>query len=191
MRILAGRHKGRLLKRPSDARLTSEKVKGAFFNIVADTIHGAAMLDLCAGSGSVGLEALSRGADHVTWVEQHPASAKVLLDNVRLVLGGIAMPQARLLRQDAPAAVRQLAAEQCRFDFIFFDPPYRDIPLLKKTLQAIGHHAILRESGWLVVEHERRTDLPQLVDSLEVIRQYRYGDTVLSFCRQRSEATPP
>lgn len=184
MHILAGQYKGRALKRPRGIRLTSEKVKGAIFNILADAITDARFLDICAGSGSVGLEALSRGASSVTWVERDPACCRVLKENVECVCGASA--GANILRQDASAALRQLGSRGASFDLIFTDPPYDDIPLIKKTLQGVEAHAILRASGWLVVEHERRVDLSQLVDNIEIARQYHYGDTVLSVCRHPS-----
>ena len=187
MHILAGAFKGRAVKRPRGVRMTSEKVKGAVFDILADAVRGAAFLDLCAGSGSVGLEALSRGAASVTWVERDPVCCRALRDNVALICGTSAETgTTQVLGHDAPTAVRQLAGRGTAFDLIFFDPPYDDISLLKKTLQGVGAHAILRASGWLIVEHERRVDLLQLIGNIHIVRQYHYGGTVLSVCRHPS-----
>lgn len=180
MRILAGQYKGRSLLRPRGIRPTSDKVKAALFNILADAVPGARCLDVCAGSGSVGLEALSRGAAAVTWIERDPACYRALRQNVERVIGACPAPHLTVMRQDAPAALRQLGERGAQFDLIFLDPPYDDISLVKRTLQVISRHAILTPSGWLVVEHASRVEVPQPVENIEVVSRYRYGDTTLS-----------
>ena len=184
MRILAGQGKGRALARPGGIRPTSDKVKAALFNILADAVPGARFLDVCAGSGAVGLEALSRGAASVTWIERNALCCRRLRDNVERVFPSSATARARVLCRDAPAALRRLGERGAQFELIFVDPPYDDISLLKRTLQAIGRHAILPSSGWLVVEHANRTDVPQPVENIEVVSRHRYGDTALSLCRR-------
>ena len=185
MRILAGQYKGRTLKLPRGLRSTSDKVRAAVFNIVADAIAGSRFLDVCAGSGAIGLEALSRGAASVTWIEQHKACCVILRENLRRMAGERPAQPCAILCHDALEGLRKLGRSGAQFDLIFLDPPYRDISLLKKALQAISHHAILPDTGWLIVEHERHCTVPQLVDTIEVVSQYPYGDTALSLCRRR------
>jgi len=182
MRILAGQCRGRLVKRPRGIRPTSAKVTAALFNIAADAVQGARFLDVCAGSGTVGLEALSRGAAAVTWIERQPSCCRLLADSVARVAGD-ASARTAVVCDDAPTAIRRLGLRGDQFDLIFVDPPYRDISLLKKTLQAIERHAILPPAGWLIVEHHRRLNMSQLVEKIAVVQQYRYGDTTLSVCR--------
>jgi len=183
MRILTGRAKGQFVKRPRGSRLTSEKVKAALFNILGDHVRGARFLDVCAGSGSVGLEAWSLGAERVTWIERDPRCCAVIKENIANICRVPRPHDLQVLCADAPAAMRRLGHAGQQVDVIFVDAPYRDISLLKKTLQALERHAILRPTGWLVVEHERRLTLAQLLENMRVLHQYRYGDTVLSCCR--------
>ena len=182
MRILGGQYKGHALKLPRGIRSTSDKVRAAVFNILADAIEGARFLDVCAGSGAIGLEALSRGAAAVTWIEREPACCTALTANIER-LGARLGAQLQVVRQEAPVALRQLGRRGAQFDLVFIDPPYRDISLLKKALQAIFDHAILPLTGWLIVEHDVRLDIVQLIENIEVVGRYRYGDTALSVCR--------
>ena len=192
MRILAGWAKGRAIKRPPGIRPTTDKVRAALFNIVGESVVGARFLDVCAGSGAVGFEALSRGAASVTWIERDPACCRVLRENLARVCGAAATSaRASVLGLDAPFALRRLAAQHASFDLIFVDAPYADISLLKRALQPLGAHAILAPSGWLIVEHASRVDLPQPIENIAVVSRYRYGDTALSLCRRVDRILEP
>lgn len=163
MRIIAGTHKGHRIQAPPgrDTRPTSDRVRENVFNIVGP-LDGAEVLDLYAGSGAMGLEALSRGADRVVFVERDPAAVNAIernLDKLRL--------HATVLRQDAIAA---LAAESRKYDLVLVDPPYdmyTDVqPKLARYLPSV-----LAEDGIVVVETDARVE-PELPLPQRMSRRY-------------------
>ena len=181
MRVIAGSHKGRRLLSPAanDIRPTSGRVKEALFSILGDRISGAAMLDLFAGTGAIGIEALSRGAARVMFVESHTASLKLLKTNLQQcgLLGNTEVypGESRMFFQHA-------ARNGLTFDIIFADPPYRDdsvsmlLPLLGQSAMILPHTAV-------ILEHPTKHQIPPQVGPLNRVRQYRYGDTSLSLFR--------
>ncbi|WP_134738585.1 16S rRNA (guanine(966)-N(2))-methyltransferase RsmD [Nocardioides sp. 503] len=178
-RVIAGRAKGRRLATPrGDAtRPTSDRVREALFSAVESwcgSLHGLRVLDLYAGSGAVGLEAWSRGAEAVTLVEQDRRTAALVSDNART----IGFAQADVRASSVAATLRQAPAEP--FDVVFLDPPY---PLADDAVAA--DLAALVEHGWLaagalvVVERAKRSTEPDWPDGLVGDRSKRYGETVL------------
>ena len=172
LRVSGGEARGRRLKAPKNIRPTQGMVKQAIFNMVGPDIVGAVVLDLFAGSGALGIEALSRGAASVTFVDQQPRGLAILRQNLD-VLGF--KDRARLVRSDvvrwleaSPDAVRSA-------DYVFLDPPYEDV-VLDRAL-----HALDAEVGRATVlaEHSRRQQLPAL-QRLKVDRERRYGDTIVT-----------
>lgn len=138
-------------------------------------VSDAAVLDLFAGSGALGIEALSRGAAHVVFVEQSASSVAILRRN----LEALELAQrGRVVRDDALRAIRRLAKEHPRFDLVLADPPYA-ADLAGPLLQALGEAGILRPGGTLVVERGRRHPVPA-ASGLELEEERVYGDTVLS-----------
>ena len=183
MRIIAGSAKGRKLKSPRDNQIrpTADKVKEALFNIIGADIRGADFLDLFAGSGSMGLEALSRGA-RVTLVEKSPAALALLKHN--LVLCGF-KNGFQLLATDSRRLLRELAERGGRsFDFIFADPPY-DSTLAQELLHKLPPR-ILKPGGLLIIEHPRRRGPEHADTSWEKTRQVSYGKISLSFYQAKS-----
>lgn len=181
MRVIAGRFKGRRLRAPRgyDVRPTSDKVKGALFNIVGTRVEGARVMDLFAGTGSVGIEALSRGAAHVVFVEDDPAARQALEAN--LALCGVESRAAAVWGGRGVAGlIRRLKSHPDETaDLIFADPPYRrpeTFRLLRPFVAGLG----LAERGWLVVEHARTSELPPAVPPVALTRTCVYGDTILS-----------
>lgn len=179
VRIISGECKGRKLSSLKGTRVrpTSDRAKETLFNIIADRIPGCSFLDLFAGTGSVGLEAASRGADHVVMVESDRRVLKVLEENIeKCGLGG----KVRVLLRDSGICLRVLSSEQLRFDLIFMDPPYRDRGAYG-LVQQIEKGGLLKTGGWVIAEHDRRLELPPAYECLVVIRRKRVGDTVFSF----------
>lgn len=180
MRIIAGHLKGRRLKAPRgrDVRPTSDKVKGALFNIVGQRIEGASMVDLFAGTGNVGIEALSRGAAHVVFVENDPAARAVLVAN--LTVCGLSARESTLWGNRGVAGLLSHLKQQPRsYDLIFADPPYHrpeTFRLLRPFLQGLA----LGPDGWLVIEHASDVPAPSPTSPMIQLREYRYGDTTLS-----------
>jgi 16S rRNA (guanine966-N2)-methyltransferase len=178
MRIIAGSHKGRRLLTPvaHDVRPTSGRVKEALFSILGDRIVGATFLDLCAGTGAIGIEAMSRGAERVVFVESDMNSLRLLQTNLnRCSLS----EEADVYAGDARSYLLHASHQAQAFDIIFADPPYRDNSV-NTLLPILGQSANIRPHTVVILEHPTTTQIPLQVGSLNRARQYRYGDTSLS-----------
>ncbi|MFM7200057.1 MAG: 16S rRNA (guanine(966)-N(2))-methyltransferase RsmD [Myxococcota bacterium] len=182
MRLTGGVDGGHALVSPrgDDIRPTSDRVREALFSILGP-LDQERVLDMFAGAGTLGLEALSRGASHATFAEIHPRSLKALQANVER-LGYTA--KVELVRKPAPQVVAWLAAQQRAFELIFLDPPYGD-EALEPTVQAVANTGILTPSGVLMAEHDRGQPLaeryPVAGGGLERVDIRQYGRTLLSF----------
>lgn len=153
-------------------------VREALFNIIGDSIRGARVLDLFAGAGTLGIEALSRGAAAATFVERDRACANIVAEN--LAATGFA-PQGDVAGVDAIEWLRTHPSELSSFNLLLLDPPYRDSVALRDALLALDH-AALREQALVVVEHHRGQPLPAL-QRLTQVRDRDYGTTRLTFLR--------
>lgn len=184
MRIVAGALGGRRLHAPRglETRPTSDKVRQAVFNVLGPPPEGAEVLDLYAGSGAMGLEALSRGAARAVLVDK----ARPALEAIRRNVAELALDaQVVVVGEDVGRAVQRLAAEGRRFTWIFVDPPYA-AGVLERTLGALG--PLLPPEGLVVAEHASRHPLPDRCGILRVSDRRRYGETEVSF--MRPEAIP-
>lgn len=189
MRVIAGSARGRKLKafKGRDIRPTPDRVREALFNILGTRIAGSRFLDLCAGTGSVGLEALSRGARQVTWVEKERRACRLIAENVRRC-GLTAAPHA-LLQRDALQAISLLEKGGEVFHFIFLDPPFRS-PLAERLLCRLAQSPILAPGGLIVAEHSVHGDLQAEYNGLYRIRRRVFGEVVLSFYQRRELLSP-
>jgi 16S rRNA (guanine(966)-N(2))-methyltransferase RsmD len=178
MRITTGRYKGRQMKMPAGIRPTQDKVRKALFDILGD-IQGLSFLELFAGSAAVGLEALSRGVKQAVFAEKDRQCLRVIEDN----LAGIKLSDYQIIRADAQNAVKKLNTEGKKFNIIFLDPPYYK-DMAKKTLQTLSSYDILSRTGFIIVQHFKKDNLPESLGDLALFRQSRYGDTILSFYRK-------
>lgn len=179
MRVVGGQLSGRVLRAPPGAntRPTSEKVREALFAIVGD-VEGGHVLDLFAGSGAVGIEALSRGAVHATFVDAGKPAITAIRNNLReLALA----PRASVLALDAVAAARQVPAQPWRL--VFVDPPYAS-DLAVRAVTALPA-AALAPGSVIVIEHDRRGAPPEAIGTLLRTDHRRYGDTHLSLFEVR------
>jgi 16S rRNA (guanine966-N2)-methyltransferase len=179
LRVIAGELRGRrLLTMPGHVvRPTADRVREALFDILGPTVRGADFLDAFAGTGAIGIEALSRGAASVVFIEN--ARAIVELLNRNLDLTGMAATKARVLPWDLARAIRSLEEDGLDFDIIFLDPPYAGDDL-DAALQVVSRSRLLREGGVVVAEHESRRSA---IDAGELIarRTAAYGRTSLTF----------
>ena len=182
LRVTTGSLKGCAFAVPRHIRATEGKVRQALFNILGEQIAGARVIDGFAGSGMLGLEALSRGAGLVVFLEAHPVCLKVIRANLAWLDSLVVDGRWQLMSGDALHRLRQLAGRAQPFDVILLDPPYERL-WGKKALKAVADCGILSPAGVLCVEHARRDELPPRVGSLAVAKQHRYGETVLSFYR--------
>jgi 16S rRNA (guanine966-N2)-methyltransferase len=183
MRLSGGRFRGRTLKTPKGeaTRPTSGMVRETLFNILVAEIPEAAILDLFAGSGSVGLEALGRGAAHAVLVEHARPALTCLRENIALL--GVA-GEAEVLPCPVERALETLARQARQFDLIFLDPPFADADAYTTVLNAVAASALLAPDGVLVIQHYRRLPLPDDAGALHRDRIKLIGDNALSFYRQ-------
>jgi 16S rRNA (guanine(966)-N(2))-methyltransferase RsmD len=174
VRIISGAFKGRQLAGPTGPGLrpTSDSLRETLFNILGPRVRGTTMVDGFAGTGAVGLEALSRGAARVTFVELDRRAIKLWQDNIRLCGAGA---QSEVISSDWQRGAATLSD---RFDVVFLDPPY-DVTDLEAIVRAGA--PLLAPGGRLVLEHSRRRDSPAEVAPLQRIRLVLAGDSALSF----------
>ena len=182
IRVSAGEFKGVTLETPGQIRATSTKVRLALFNILADVIPGARVLDGFAGSGALGIEGLSRGAAFVAFVESDTDGIMAIRQNLERLGGAVSRDAWRLLHMDMERAEPALSRMEAPFDVILLDPPYRTDDG-RKALNDLVQYAILARAGLVVIEHDQRTVLPTAIGPLQQWTRHRYGDTVLSFYR--------
>lgn len=176
MRIVGGACKRRSLRVPArGVRPTRGMIREAVFNILGDRIVDAEILDIFAGSGALGIEALSRGAKHCVFIEK---SARVLRANI----AGLSFKeQTTVLAGDFRPALRRLRGRS--FDVIFADPPYQ-MNYLQPTIELVAKHALLARDGMIVVEHSSNEE-PLIPDGLALHKRRIYGDTTISYVKHR------
>ena len=165
--MITGLARGRRLKAPKGdvVRPTTDNVKEALFNIIREDVEGRRVLDLFAGTGQLGIEALSRGAREAVFVDVSPESLKIVREN--LALCGFT---AQVIRSDAVRYLRSCN----KFDLIFVDPPY-DAGLYESVLETINLFDILSEGGIIIVEADRDCALPEMTSPYHRLREYCYG----------------
>lgn len=179
MRVIAGNYRGRRLYGPRTERLrpTSDRVREALFSILGNRLPHSRFLDLYAGTGAVGIEALSRGADHVTAVESNRDAVTLLQRNKQLCQIG----QELTIH---PHAVEQFIRRpddwDGPYDVVFADPPYAETATFSSLLSESMSAALFAEDAWLIVEHGEKTATPMALGPTTLRRHYHYGDTTLS-----------
>lgn len=176
MRIITGSAKGTKLKTPRGmaVRPTGDRVKESLFNILGSRVPDARVLDLFAGTGNLGLEALSRGANHTTFVEQSMVSIALIRENAILTK---LQDQITIVKANVLSAIDRLEGQ---FDLIFCDPPYNQ-GLVSQVLIRIDSAAILADRGMLIVEHSQHERIESSLNQLNLIRSERFGETCIGF----------
>jgi len=179
MKIVAGKNKGKKLKHLKDAnvRATSHKVREALFDIILPYIDKAFFLDLFAGTGAIGIEALSRGAEKAFFIENNGKCIKIIHENLNITGNA---EYGKIFKSDYASGLRILDKKNYRFDYIFLDPPYNK-GLAIKALKEISNMSILKEDGQVIVQHHRREVLENRIDSLKMVKQKHYGGSLLTF----------
>jgi 16S rRNA (guanine(966)-N(2))-methyltransferase RsmD len=182
LRIIAGKYRGRRLKSPPslETRPTSDRLRETLFNILAPRIKGARVLDLCAGSGAVGIEALSRGAAHAMFVDQSRPMCALIETNLAAL--DLDEDDFEVVVAEAMEFLRRRVKRGSDlFDIIFFDPPYAAD--YEVVLDYFGEHAerLLAEDGLVIVEHYRKNNLKAEFGGLNLYRVIKQGDSCLSF----------
>jgi 16S rRNA (guanine966-N2)-methyltransferase len=187
MRVIAGRFRSRRLKGPGSLRLrpTSDRLRETLFNVLGSSIEDSLFIDLYAGTGAIGIEASSRGAREVIFVENHPATARLLRQNLDALelRSGI-----ELVTADARKALEKLAARHAVADFIFLDPPYDHQDEYESVLEYLDTSHLLAPATRVIAEHFDAASLPDRYTRLERIRVIEQGDAALSFYRLAAAA---
>ena len=192
MRVIAGQYGSRRLQtlRGTALRPSSDRLRETLFNILGAAIEDAVFVDLFAGSGAVGIEALSRGARGAVFVENHAAGAALIARNlaslgiptaVQVASGKTFAGSAEILRMDAMDALERLAKSNADIDFVYLDPPYTDTRAYEDVLEFLGESKLLAQGSLVIAEHRRKSDLPAIAGHLERVRVLEQGDTALSF----------
>jgi len=183
MRIISGKFKSRQLKGtpPAGLRPTSDKLRETLFNILGPSVDGSHFLDACAGMGGVGIEAISRGAESVCFVDASRKAVAIIRDN----LSSLKIDSGfRILETELHKAFVVFERESAAFDIVFLDPPYDREDLYTMALETFGVRPLLKEEGILVMEHSKREELPETAGFLRRYRLLTQGDSCLSFYRK-------
>ncbi len=177
MKIIGGIDKGKKIisKPPKNLRPTMSKVRESLFNILGEDIKDSSFLELFAGTGAVGMEALSRGAGKVVFVDKNPLA----VNSIASVKSSCPCDEIHVIKADACEAIKRLSKKKETFHFIFLDPPYHTKDL-DEILPLLGDTNILAENGKAVVEHFFKKTMPRNSGCLSLKKSYKYGDTVLS-----------
>ena len=187
MRVIAGIYRSRILKTLKGLALrpTSDKLRETLFNVLGPDLTGAHFVDLFAGTGAIGIEALSRGAAEVIFIENHPPAATLIRRNLESleVRSGATVLAVDALRGLAMLATRKLEAAPA-FTHIFLDPPYAASKDYSRVLEFLGAADLLAPAGLVIAEHRRNFDLPEEAGALRRFRVLKQGDAALSFYRQ-------
>lgn len=179
IRVIAGTAGGLKLKTLEGraTRPTSDKVKGSLFNILAPDIQGTTVLDLFSGTGALGIEALSRGAKRAVFIDNNPKCIEIIKENIKYT-GFTEM--STIMPSDSTAAINKLSLNGGKFDIILIDPPY-DSGIFIQVLKQLSKGDIIHCNSIIAVESDIKNGLPDLVDSLAVIKKRCYGGTMLTF----------
>jgi 16S rRNA (guanine966-N2)-methyltransferase len=180
MRVIAGKYRSRRLVAPAGmtTRPTSDRLRETLFNVVAPRVPDSAWLDLFAGSGAIGIEALSRGARSVSFIESSVVAARTIRNNLQTL--GIE-EGFEVIEREAATALRMLDSQALVYDFCFLDPPYRKMGDYEQILGFLSQSRLIKPESLVIAEHDKHFDPGDEFGSLRRQRVLRQGDAVLSF----------
>lgn len=183
MRVSGGIFRGRKLKVPKGVsiRPTSDIVKEAIFNIIHKDVEERDVLDLFAGSGALGIEALSRGAKSCVFVDNSLISINTIKKNLQKL--NLNNKNIEILKIDVFEAITSLQKEEKRFDIIFFDPPYKK-GLIGKALILLTNYDICKDNSFIIAEHSCREEVSDRKGIFSLYKKKRYGDTIVSIFKK-------
>ena len=173
MRVVSGTCKGRALKAVpgNTTRPTTDKVKEAIFNMIGPYFDGGVALDLFAGSGGLGIEALSRGLEKAIFIDRDSKAIQIIRENINVCqLEG----KSEVYRNDADRALKALIKREISFDYIFLDPPYK-LQQLVSLMEKMDEHGLVHNGSMIVCEHSHQVELPASIGGLTQVRHERYG----------------
>jgi 16S rRNA (guanine(966)-N(2))-methyltransferase RsmD len=178
LRVIAGLARGHKLKtvKGIDTRPTSDKVKEAVFNIIAADIIDSTVLDAFAGTGSLGIEALSRGARKTIFMDKSPNSCGIIRENLAHTN---LSEQAEVYVTDYKSGIERLCRKGYKFSLVFLDPPYNK-NFIQDALKLLAKNDIITDDGIIVAEHSRSDNLPESYGRLKAVDTRKYGDTMIT-----------
>ena len=177
VRVIGGTYGGRRLRSIDGLRVrpTSDRLRETLFNILAPRIADSRFLDICAGSGAVGIEALSRGASHTTFIDKSMHACSVIRAN----LAALGIDQMNILNRDAVAALKRLHEKQNQFDIVFVDPPYAS-EIYAQVMETLGSTALVAAGGIVVVEHLAKARPQDDYGEMRMYRHVKQGESALA-----------
>lgn len=186
MRIIAGTCRGLRLKtlKGGNLRPTSDQLRETLFDVLGPRVEGSTFLDAYAGSGGVGLEALSRGAGQVVFIEHHRAAAQLIRKNLETLKIDSGF---RVMTCSFLTGLERLEEEGARFDYVFLDPPYEEVREYHYALRQLSRSSLILPTSLIVAEHSRHVLLEERYGGLERTRLLRHGDAQLAFYVRASE----
>lgn len=185
MRVISGKAKGHTLKTAKgfNTRPTADRVKESIFNIIQTKVYDSIVIDLFAGSGNLGIEALSRNANKAYFIDNNRNSIQSIRENLKKTS---LINNSEIIQMDVLSGIIKLSEYKIKANIIFLDPPYSK-ELIKPTLEAIFFYNILQPDGIVIVEHNIKDKVPNNVHNLKRYRTNRYGDVAISFYRLEEE----
>ena len=186
MRVIAGTAKGHQLYAPKgiETRPITAKIKEALFNIWQDGIHGADFLDLFAGSGSIGIEALSRGADHVVFVDKSRKAVEIIKKNLEIC--GFRSGY-NIYQDDVFRRIGWLEKNEVMFDIIYLDPPFTEERIFHSVIQRLSNAKLLKRNGIVAIRTRREMEVPDRIEQLKKYKQKVYGISSVHFYGRAEE----
>lgn len=185
LRVISGKAGGLRLKtlEGMKTRPTADRIKESLFNIINSLLPGANVLDLFAGSGALGIESLSRGAEFATFVDNDKGSISVIKINLKHTC---LEQQAEVLQTDFENGLKKIKESNRKYDIIFLDPPYGK-ELEFKAMQEINKYELMKDDGFIILEHEQKDDMPQEISNMIKTDTRNYGRTAISFYKTNNK----
>lgn len=184
MRVISGKRKGHNLKtiKSNDIRPTEDRVKESVFNILGNIESDSMVLDLFAGTGAIGIEFLSRGAELAYFIDTSFNSIKVIKENLSHTK---LEDRAQVYKQNSLVAIKVLNEREVKFDYIYIDPPFKGHKLFHEVLESLTEYPILKKEGLIIIEHEKSLKIKEDLTSFKKIDERKYGNKIVNFLRCR------
>lgn len=182
MRVISGIRKGHKLKTPKgkDTRPTEDRIKESLFNILGSLKKDSLVLDLFAGTGSIGIEFLSRGAKMSYFVDSSYDSIQIIKDNLSHTKF---TDNSVVYKKDSILAIKLLKEKDLKFDYIYIDPPFENHDLLLNVIDHLNEYKILNEDGIIMIEHEKKMVLEGQLNTYEIVDSRNYGNKCITFIK--------
>lgn len=189
MRVISGLAKGHKLKAPKGnaVRPTEDRIKESLFNIIGNIKSDTVVLDAFGGSGSIGIEFLSRGAKKSYFVDNYKESISAIEDNLKHTK---LLENAEIIKTDIFIALKKFKSKKIKFDYIYLDPPFNREGLIDKVFKSIDKLEVLNENGIIIVEHESKLSLLDKLHGFKKIDHRSYGSKSIDFYRENIEEAP-